>query len=198
MCLFEKRYGSARQYRPFGLRTSLSPVISPVKPRVRRHMLPFPSRESCVPHLDPTCAVELIIFIFKSRSTRVLRSGKNQTLHATNNILHVSASLQTRVSGDWWVCRPACWEASQPASSGLLERRTDLHMHNSGRHVASALAVTCFSSALVGRCSAPVSEPHCVRERETDFERLVGQNLWMFEFLVKQVGEFASSRSRHL
>ena len=38
-----------------------------------------------------------------------------------------------------------------------------------------------------------MSEPHCVRERESDFERLVGQNLWRLESLVKQVGYFASS-----
>ena len=29
-------------------------------------------------------------------------------------------------------------------------------------------------------------------ERETDFERLVGQDLWRVESLVKQVGEFVS------
>ena len=38
-----------------------------------------------------------------------------------------------------------------------------------------------------------MSEPHCVTERESDFERLVGQNLWRLESLVKQVGDFASS-----
>ena len=38
-----------------------------------------------------------------------------------------------------------------------------------------------------------MSKPHCVRERETDFERLVGQNLWRLESLVKQVGDVASS-----
>ena len=38
-----------------------------------------------------------------------------------------------------------------------------------------------------------MSEPHCARERESDFERLVGQNLWRPESLVKQVGYFASS-----
>ena len=41
---------------------------------------------------------------------------------------------------------------------------------------------------------APGSKPHCVREGETDVERLVGQNLWRLESLVKQVGEFAPSR----
>ena len=45
---------------------------------------------------------------------------------------------------------------------------------------------------LVGRWSAAVSEPHCVRERDSDFERLVGQNFWRPEPLVKQVGDFAS------
>ena len=42
-----------------------------------------------------------------------------------------------------------------------------------------------------------MSERHCVREREIDFERLVGQNLWRVEFLVKQVGEFASFGEVH-
>ena len=32
-----------------------------------------------------------------------------------------------------------------------------------------------------------------MREQESDFERLVGQNLWRLESLVKQVGDFASS-----
>ena len=32
-----------------------------------------------------------------------------------------------------------------------------------------------------------------MRERESDFGRLVGQSLWRLESLVKQVGEFASS-----
>ena len=67
------------------------------------------------------------------------------------------------------------------------------HMHNLGRNVARALAVASLASALVGRWSVPVSEPHCVRERESDFERLVGQNLWGLESLVKQVGDCASS-----
>ena len=30
-----------------------------------------------------------------------------------------------------------------------------------------------------------MSVPHCVRERESDFERLVGQNLWRVESLVR-------------
>ena len=34
---------------------------------------------------------------------------------------------------------------------------------------------------------------HRVRERESDFERLVRQNLWRLESRVKQVGDFASS-----
>ena len=38
-----------------------------------------------------------------------------------------------------------------------------------------------------------MSEPHFVRERESKIERLVGQNLWRLESLVKQVGEFATS-----
>ena len=38
-----------------------------------------------------------------------------------------------------------------------------------------------------------MSGPHCARERESDFERLVGQNLWRLDSLVKQVGDFASS-----
>ena len=67
------------------------------------------------------------------------------------------------------------------------------HMHDPGRSVASSLAVASLPTALVGRWSAPVSEPYCVRERESDFERLVGQNLWRLESLVKQVGDFASS-----
>ena len=66
-------------------------------------------------------------------------------------------------------------------------------MHCPGRNVALALAVASLPSALVGNWSALVSEPHCVRERESDFERLVGQNLWRLESLVKQVGYFASS-----
>ena len=33
-----------------------------------------------------------------------------------------------------------------------------------------------------------------MRDRETDFERLVGQNLSGLESLIKQVGEFVSSR----
>ena len=67
------------------------------------------------------------------------------------------------------------------------------HMHNPARKLVLALAVACFPSALVGRWSAPVSEPYCERERESDFERLVGQNLWRLESFVKQVGDFASS-----
>ena len=66
-------------------------------------------------------------------------------------------------------------------------------MHCPGRNVALALAVASLPSALVGRWSAPASEPHCVRERASDFERLVGQNLWRLESLVKQVEDFASS-----
>ena len=61
------------------------------------------------------------------------------------------------------------------------------------RNVASALAVAGLPSAVVGRGNASVSEPRCVRERETDFELLVGQNFWRLESLVKQVGEFTSS-----
>ena len=38
-----------------------------------------------------------------------------------------------------------------------------------------------------------MSEPHRERERESDFERLVGQNLWRHESSVKQVRDFASS-----
>ena len=38
-----------------------------------------------------------------------------------------------------------------------------------------------------------MSEPHCVRERASDFIRLVGQNLWKLEALLKQDGDFASS-----
>ena len=38
-----------------------------------------------------------------------------------------------------------------------------------------------------------MSEPHCVRERDSDFERVVGQNLSSLGSLVKQVGDFASS-----
>ena len=59
-------------------------------------------------------------------------------------------------------------------------------MHNPGRNVALALAVASLPSALVW--NAPVSEPHCEKERESDFERLVGQNFWRLESLVKQVG----------
>ena len=62
-------------------------VTSPVKRKnLRRYTLHCPSRKSCVPHLDPTRAVELLFFIFQSRGTRMLRSGKN---HPGN-----SASLQ--------------------------------------------------------------------------------------------------------
>ena len=32
-----------------------------------------------------------------------------------------------------------------------------------------------------------------MRERESHFERLVGQNLWRLESFVKHVGDFASS-----
>ena len=66
-------------------------------------------------------------------------------------------------------------------------------MHCPGRNVALALAVASLPSALVGRWSALVSEVHCVRKRESDFERLVGQNVWRLESLVKQVEGFASS-----
>ena len=38
-----------------------------------------------------------------------------------------------------------------------------------------------------------MSEPHGARERESDFERLVGRNLWRRGSFVKQVGDFASS-----
>ena len=58
-------------------------------------------------------------------------------------------------------------------------------------------SVAGLPSTLVGRSSAPVSEPHCVRERQTDCGRLVGQNLWRLESPLKQVGEFASSRKVH-
>ena len=67
------------------------------------------------------------------------------------------------------------------------------HMHNPGRNIALALAVAGVPSALVCRWSAPVSEPHCVREQASDFERLIGQSLWRLESLVKRVGDFASS-----
>ena len=66
-------------------------------------------------------------------------------------------------------------------------------MHNPGRNVALALAVASLSSAPIGRWSAPVSVPHSEKERESDLEQLVGQDLWRVESLVKQVGEFASS-----
>ena len=66
-------------------------------------------------------------------------------------------------------------------------------MHNPGRNVALALAVAGLPSALVGRWSVLVSEPHCVKERESDSEPFVGQNIWRLESLVKQVGDFASS-----
>ena len=66
-------------------------------------------------------------------------------------------------------------------------------MHNLGRNVALALADASLSSAPVGRWRAAASEPHCERERASDFERHVGQNLWRVESLVKQVGDFASS-----
>ena len=52
-------------------------------------------------------------------------------------------------------------------------------------NVALALVVAGLPSALVGRWSALVSEPHGVRERESDFERLVGQNLWKLTFLSR-------------
>ena len=64
-------------------------------------------------------------------------------------------------------------------------------MHDLERSVVCSLAVASVPSALVGRWSALVSEPHCERERESDFERLVGQNLWRLESLVKQVGDFS-------
>ena len=56
-----------------------------------------------------------------------------------------------------------------------------------------AFAVASLPSALVCRWSALVSGPHCVREGESFFERLVGQNLWRLESLVERVGVFASS-----
>ena len=59
------------------------------------------------------------------------------------------------------------------------------------RRVPRALAVASLPKRS-GRWSAPVSEPHCVRERETAFERLVGQNILRPQSLVKQVGDFAS------
>ena len=65
-------------------------------------------------------------------------------------------------------------------------------MHTPGRNVAPVLAAASLSSALVGRWSAPVAEPHCVRERESDVERLVGQNLWRLETLVRPVGDLGS------
>ena len=70
-------------------------------------------------------------------------------------------------------------------------------MHNPGRNVALALAIAGLPSALVGRWNAFVSELHCVRERETGLERLVGQNRWRIESFVKEVGEFASSGKVH-
>ena len=53
-----------------------------------------------------------------------------------------------------------------------------------------ALAAAGLPSAPFGRWSAPVSEPHCERERASDFERHFGQNL---ESFVEQGGDFASS-----
>ena len=38
-----------------------------------------------------------------------------------------------------------------------------------------------------------MSEPHCERERASDFEGHVGQNLWRLESFVEQVGDFAFS-----
>ena len=54
-----------------------------------------------------------------------------------------------------------------------------------------ALAAAGLPSAPFGRWSAPVSEPHCERQRVSDFERLFGQNLWRLESFVEQVGDFA-------
>ena len=63
-------------------------------------------------------------------------------------------------------------------------------MHNPG-NVAFALAVTSLRSALVGPLLCP---RHFLTRRETDFERLVGQDLWRLESVIKQVREFASHR----
>ena len=100
-----------------------------------------------------------------------------------------------------WVSVFVCeWSASHgfAVTSFLYRCRSGAqaftgHMQAPGRKVAFALAVARLRSALVGRWSAPVPEPHCVRERKSDFERLVGQNLWRLESLVKHVGDFASS-----
>ena len=61
------------------------------------------------------------------------------------------------------------WELSIVS---LMKKR---QMHNPGRNVALALVVASLPSTLVGRRSALVSEPHCEKERESEFERLAGQ-----------------------
>ena len=51
------------------------------------------------------------------------------------------------------------------------------HVHSPGSHVALVLVVARLPSALVGRCSAPVSETLRGREREIDFSNSLNKNL---------------------
>ena len=144
------------------------------------------SRAACLyTHGSEHFTTKLLLLTIHAPKVRASHKPLN-----TDFALHVGTVVALFPSKKTWGV-PRTGSSMYRCLSGF--RALTVHMHNPGRNVALALAVAGLPSALVGRWTAPVSEPHCVRERESDFERLVGQNLWRLEFLVKQVGDFASS-----